>query len=178
MHALTESTARKSVLADVLDIQLAQTLIRLGARMQLLEAETMLSRDRLVKLYQEVKGAPPPKGMLPCSPDWFMNAQPNIHSSLFFAIYRKVRPHVDEDAHRATLHALIKSYGLYLETIQCQGDEAVLSFTRAWTLPRFFERGVLHLNDCAKCHGRFVALARDVSTDFVCAFCRERMGKD
>jgi flagellar transcriptional activator FlhC len=177
MHPLTESVARKSVLADVLDIRLAETLIRLGARMQLLEAETMLSRDRLVKLYKEVKGVPPPKGMLPCSADWFMNAQPNIHSSLFHAIYRKVRPHVDAGGHRATLHALIKSYGLYLETVDTQGEEAVLSFTRAWTLPRLFDAGVLHLNDCTRCRGRYIAHARDSSANFVCAFCRERIGK-
>lgn len=61
--------AARSVIADVLEIRLALTLIRLGARMQLLEAETALSRDRLVKLYKEVKGVLPPKGILPCSAD-------------------------------------------------------------------------------------------------------------
>ena len=76
----------KSVLQEAQDIQKAVELIRLGARMQMLEAETALSRERLLKLYKEVKGVSPPKGMLPFSADWFMSWQPNIHSSLFMAL--------------------------------------------------------------------------------------------
>ena len=57
----------KSVLQEAQDIQKAVELIRLGARMQMLEAETALSRERLLKLYKEVKGVSPPKGMLPFS---------------------------------------------------------------------------------------------------------------
>ncbi len=47
-------------------------LITLGARLQMLESETQLSRGRLIKLYKELRGSPPPKGMLPFSTDWFM----------------------------------------------------------------------------------------------------------
>ena len=47
-------------------------LISLGARLQMLESETQLSRGRLIKLYKELRGSPPPKGMLPFSTDWFM----------------------------------------------------------------------------------------------------------
>ena len=83
----------KSVLQEAQDIQKAVELIRLGARMQMLEAETALSRERLLKLYKEVKGVSPPKGMLPFSTDWFMSWQPNIHASLFMALYRFVRTH-------------------------------------------------------------------------------------
>jgi flagellar transcriptional activator FlhC len=166
--------ARKSVIAEVLEIRLAETLIRLGARMQVLEAETMLSRDRLAKLYKEVKGVMPPKGMLPCSADWFMNAQPNMHASLYHAIYRRVRAFASE---RRTLDALIKSYRLYLETVETHGEEPVLSFTRAWTLPQLFDAGVLHLNACTQCGGRFVTHARDASAEYVCAFCCGRFGK-
>lgn len=43
-----------------------------GARLQMLESETQLSRGRLIKLYKELRGSPPPKGMLPFSTDWFM----------------------------------------------------------------------------------------------------------
>ena len=42
----------KSILDESKDIQLAIELIQLGARLQLLESETSLSRDRLVKLYK------------------------------------------------------------------------------------------------------------------------------
>jgi len=64
--------ASKSVVIEVKEITLAIELIELGARLQLLEAETSLSRDRLIKLYKELKGVSPPKGMLPFSTDWFM----------------------------------------------------------------------------------------------------------
>lgn len=51
----------KSVLLEAQDIQKAVELIRLGARMQMLEVETTLSRERLLKLYKEVKGVSPPR---------------------------------------------------------------------------------------------------------------------
>ena len=75
----------KSVISEARDIGLAIELIELGARLQLLEAETNLSRERLLKLYKEVRGVSPPKGMLPFSTDWFMTWQPNMHASLFMA---------------------------------------------------------------------------------------------
>ena len=42
----------KSVIIEAKDIGLAIELIELGARLQLLEAETNLSRERLLKLYK------------------------------------------------------------------------------------------------------------------------------
>ena len=64
--------ATKSVITEAREILLAIDLIKLGARLQFLEAETSLSRDRLIKLYKEIKGVSPPKGLLPFSTDWFM----------------------------------------------------------------------------------------------------------
>jgi flagellar transcriptional activator FlhC len=160
--------AGKSVIAEVREIVLAEELIRLGARLQLLEAETLLSRDRLIKLYKEIKGVSPPRGMLPSSPDWFLTWRPNIHSSLFHSIYRRVRPHMGDDD-RTELHALVKSYRLYLETVQTHGEEPVLSLTRAWTLPRFFDEGVLRLATCTRCRGRFIGNACDA---IVCGLCQ------
>ena len=78
----------KSVISEARDIRLAVELIQLGARLQMLEAETNLSRERLLKLYKEVRGVSPPKGMLPFSTDWFMTWQPNVHASLFMAYFR------------------------------------------------------------------------------------------
>jgi len=72
--------ANKSLVSEAREIGLAIELIKLGARLQLLELETSLSRERLLKLYKELKGMSPPKGMLPFSTDWFITWQPNIHS--------------------------------------------------------------------------------------------------
>ena len=60
--------------------QRAVTLINLGARLQVLESETDLSYERLLRLYKEVAGKSPSKGQLPFSTDWFMTWQPNIHA--------------------------------------------------------------------------------------------------
>lgn len=76
----------KSVIAEADDVRRAVEMVQLGARMQMLEVETRLSREKLLKIYKEVRGVSPPKGMLPFSTDWFMAWQPNVHSSLFMAI--------------------------------------------------------------------------------------------
>ncbi|SUH33545.1 flagellar transcriptional activator [Salmonella enterica subsp. enterica] len=54
--------SEKSIVQEARDIQLAMELINLGARLQMLESETQLSRGRLIRLYKELRGSPPPKG--------------------------------------------------------------------------------------------------------------------
>ncbi|SAK41001.1 transcriptional activator FlhC [Caballeronia hypogeia] len=171
--------ATKSVVAEVREITLAIELIELGARLQLLEAETSLSRDRLIKLYKELKGASPPKGMLPFSTDWFMTWQPNIHSSLFHGIYRFIERHGGGAGAQSTIQAIVRSYRLYLEHAALYGDEPVLSLTRAWTLVRYFESGMLQTNTCTRCGGGFVAHAYDLRAGYVCGLCQppSRAGK-
>ena len=171
----------KSVSREADDILLATDMIRLGARLQVLQAETSLSYDRLARLYREVKGASPPKGMLPFSVDWFMTWLPNIHSSLFYNIYRYMGVFIPAKKSQA----LVEAYRLYLEqsSVGLQpgegSDEPVLSFTRAWMLVRFFESGLVQLSGCQQCQGLFVAHAHDPECGFVCAICKPppRAGK-
>lgn len=80
----------KSLLEELEQVQLAIDLIELGARLQVLETETDLSRARLIRLFKEVRGMSPPKGMLPFSTDWFITWMPNVHSSLFYNIYQRL----------------------------------------------------------------------------------------
>lgn len=167
--------ATKSVIREAGEIHLAMELIRLGARLQFLEAETSLSRDRLIKLYKEIKGVSPPKGLLPFSTDWFMTWMSNIHSSMFYNIYRFMVTHGE----CTRIDALVKSYQLYLEQVEQQNSEAVLDFTRAWTLVRFFDSDMLQLSTCTRCTGMFVAHAHDPQASYVCVLCRppSRAGK-
>jgi flagellar transcriptional activator FlhC len=167
--------AHKSVVMEVREITLAIELIELGARLQLLESETSLSRDRLIKLYKELKGASPPKGMLPFSTDWFMTWQPNIHSSLFYNVYR----FMSVQGGCETIQSIVKSYRLYMEHVELQSDEPVLSLTRAWTLVRFFDSRMLQMTPCSRCRGHFVAHAHDPRHGFVCGLCQppSRAGK-
>ncbi|WP_235026271.1 FlhC family transcriptional regulator, partial [Caballeronia arationis] len=85
---MTTTTASKSLADEAAHVMRAVTLIKLGARMQVLESEiSKLSRERLIRLYREVKGASPPKGMLPFSEDWYLTWAPNIHTSMFANVY-------------------------------------------------------------------------------------------
>lgn len=172
---------KKSVAKEAEEILLATDMIELGARLQVLQAETSLSYDRLARLYREVRGCSPPKGMLPFSIDWFMTWLPNIHSSVFYSIYRYIESHTPVTKARS----LVEAYSLYTEEALSgrlgtePGEEPVLSFTRAWMLIRFFDSNQLQLSYCERCKGGFVAHAHDPHAGFVCAICRPppRAGK-
>lgn len=167
--------SQKSVLGEVRQVQLAIELIDLGARLQFLEAEVELSRERLIRLYKELKGVSPPKGLLPFSTDWYMTWLANIHSSMFYNIYRFML----DQANEGQLQALIKSYRLYVEQIEAHGGEVILDFTRAYTMVRFFDSDMLQLSTCSRCRGQFVAHAHDNKSGYVCVLCRppSRAGK-
>jgi flagellar transcriptional activator FlhC len=165
----------KSVIAEARQIHFAVEMIELGARLQLLQEETSLSRERLLKLYKEVTGRSPSKGMLPYSTDWFISWQPNIHSSLFMGIYQFLA----KNAALSGLELLIKSYRLYLEQISVSGEEPILSITRAWFLIRFLDANMLQLTACTACGGQFVVHTNELYEDYVCGVCRppSRAGK-
>ncbi|MGI4847672.1 MAG: flagellar transcriptional regulator FlhC [Janthinobacterium lividum] len=168
--------AKKSLVSEARDIRLAIELINLGARLQLLELETSLSRERLLKLYKELKGISPPKGMLPFSTDWFITWQPNIHSSLFINIHRYLVKH----ANVSGIEAVMKAYQLYLEQMPpVEGEEVVLSLTRAWTLVRFVDSKMLGTTCCSRCGGNFVTHSFDLQSGYLCGLCQmpSRAGK-
>lgn len=156
-----------SVIEEAREVFRAIELIELGARMPVLEKELTLSRNRLTRLYRELKNASPPKGMLPFSADWYFTWQPNIHASLFYNIYLFLTVEAKCDRR----DALTRAYRLYLEHCECIEAERVLSFTRAWTLLRFFEGGLLTLTHCTICSGRFVRHARDAHKRSACCIC-------
>jgi flagellar transcriptional activator FlhC len=165
----------KSVISEARDIRLAVELVELGARLQLLEAETRLSRERLLKLYKEVRGVSPPKGMLPFSTDWFMTWQPNVHASLYMAYYQFLRQHTQLSG----LELTIKAYRMYLDQTARCGLDTVLSLTRAWTMVRFFDANMLQMAPCSKCGGHFVTHAHEPIHGYVCGLCHipARAGK-
>jgi flagellar transcriptional activator FlhC len=165
----------RRIIDEARDIHRAAEMVRLGARMQMLEAETRLSREKLLKIYKEVRGVSPPKGMLPFSTDWFMTWQPNVHSSLFMGYYRYFECFEGVSG----LDAIIKAYHLYLDQIEAGKVEPVLSLTRAWTLVRFFSADLLQLSECRSCGGSFVAHAHDPRSGYVCGLCNmpSRAGK-
>jgi flagellar transcriptional activator FlhC len=159
---------KKSLVEQAHEVFCAIDLIELGARMQLLESELTLSRDRMLRLYHEIKGVSPPKGMLPCSADWYMTWLPNIHASLFYNTYAFLK----KEAGCSHLDALTKGYRLYLEHCRNTNVEAVLDLTRAWTLVRFFDADMLQVTQCCRCTGKFVAHKHELQANVVCGACR------
>ena len=168
--------AVKTVLGEAQQVKIATDLIVMGARLQVLQEETTLSRERLLKLYKEVKGESPSKGMLPYSTDWFISWQPNIHSSLFMGIYQFLLKHAGVEGGQA----LITAYRLYLDQVQgIEDGEVVLSITRAWFLVRFFNAGMMQLVSCRECAGQFVTHTNELHNHYVCGICHPpaRAGK-
>jgi flagellar transcriptional activator FlhC len=168
-------TRSKSVVSDAEQVQLAAELARLGARLQVLETETSLSRERLLRLYKEVRGESPPKGMLPFSTDWFLSWMPNIHASIFINTHVYLLTHTQARG----IHAIVRAYKLYLEHVKVNELETVLSLTRAWSLVRFFDAKLLTTASCKSCGGRYVAHAMGLNKQYECGLCNvpSRAGK-
>ena len=157
----------KSILTEAKQISRAVTLINLGARLQVLESETDLSYERLLRLYKEVAGKSPSKGQLPFSTDWFMTWQPNIHATLFLNIHE----YLNKVAELDEIDAVIKAYQLYQEQTQAQGLESLLSVTRAWRLVKFVDNGMLTMTKCSRCGGQFVTHPHEIAKHYVCGLC-------
>jgi flagellar transcriptional activator FlhC len=157
----------KSIVNESKQIRLAIEMIHLGARLQMIEAETTLSRERLLRLYKEIRGVSPPKGMLPYSTDWFMTWHSNTHSSLYMGIYQ----FIVRETGAAGVRAILDAYQLYLEHLEARGLERVLSLTRVWRLVKFFEARMLQTAPCTRCGGRFVVHTDDLYEKFVCGLC-------
>src|SRR6218665_811649 len=165
----------KSVLNESRQIERAVALIKLGARLQVLESETDLSYERLLRLYKEVAGRSPSKGQLPFSTDWFLTWQPNIHSSLFLNVHGYLSKTSELDG----IDIVIKAYKLYSEQISACGLEPQLSITRAWRLVKFVDNKMLQMTTCSCCSGHFVTEPYENARHFVCGLCRPpaRAGK-
>jgi flagellar transcriptional activator FlhC len=167
--------ATRSLIDDAREVRRATELVELGARLQVLETETHLSRERLLRLYKEIKGKSPPKGLLPFSVDWFVTWLPNIHASLFMSIYDNLIKSSELD----DVDAMIKAYRLYLEHCGSHDMESELSLTRAWRLVKFIDCGMLRRTPCTKCNVRFVMRSDELANRFVCGLCHvpSRAGK-
>lgn len=167
--------AARSLLAENRQIQRAIELIHLGARLQVLESETDLPYERLLRLYKEVAGRSPSKGQLPFSTDWFMTWQPNIHASLFLNIYEYLQKSTDIES----IDAIAKAWRLYRDEVNAHGVDPMLSVTRAWRLVRFVDSGMLCMTRCGTCKGQFVNHTYELDRDFVCGLCEPpaRAGK-
>jgi len=169
------TAATKSVRNDSRQVERAVALIQLGARLQVLESETTLSYERLLRLYKEVAGKSPSKGQLPFSTDWFLTWQPNIHASLFLNTYE----YLCKVSALDDIEALMKAYRLYQEQMRSCQLEPLLSITRAWRLVKFVDNQMLTMTQCSKCGGHFVTEPYENARHYECGLCNPpaRAGK-
>ena len=77
------------------------------------------------------------------------------------------------------LDALVRAFRMYQEQVRAHGDTPALDFTRAATLVKFVDGGMLQLTACSRCTGRFVSHAGENAARYVCVLCRppSRAGK-
>ncbi|GAB3667495.1 flagellar transcriptional regulator FlhC [Ramlibacter alkalitolerans] len=168
----------KSLLQENLQLTRAAQLIRLGARLAVLESETTLSHERLVRLYREITGQSPSKGQLPYSTDWYTSWQPNIHASL----YMNIHDSLDKSIALECLDLLANAWELYQAEARAMDAEPILTVTRAWRLVKFVESDMLCLTPCTRCGGRFITHSHEYGRGFppfVCGLCEPpaRAGK-
>lgn len=102
-RAQSSETRSGSMLHEMEQTRLAIEMIGLGARLQVLESEVALPRARLIRLYKELCGVSPPKGMLPFSTDWFAAWRPNAHASMLLNAYRFMAGNCGLERSRAML---------------------------------------------------------------------------
>ena len=176
--------ARPTLLAQAQAMEDAAQLVQLGARMQVLESLTPMPREKLLRLYKEIKGEAPPRGMLPFSTDWFLEWQPSMHSALYLAHrneLRRLRPGaaVQGASPAEAMWHLPTAYRAYLNSAKACGLEPVLTLTRAWMLERFLGSKMLKEVPCRRCSGVFLGHAHDIERGFVCGLCKvpPRAGK-
>ena len=164
------------LLKDFGNVRMALDLIELGARIQVLEYETGVSRGKLVGLYKEFHGKSPSKGLLPFSTEWFMTWLPNIHASLFYGIYSRL---LEQSKDTDKIAVLAKAYRLYKDQVAQGDEEPLMDITRAWTMLRFFESKMLDVNKCQQCEGQFIVHSHTPSEGYLCGLCMppSRAGK-
>jgi flagellar transcriptional activator FlhC len=168
----------KSLLQENIQLTRAVQLIQLGARMAVLESETGLAHERLVRLYREVTGKSPSRGQLPYSTDWYTSWQPNIHASLFMNLYQNINKACAVEPS----DLLIKAWQLYAEEVGAMDAEPILTITRAWRLVKFVDSNMLCLTPCTRCGGHFITHTHEYGPGFkpfVCGMCEQpaRAGK-
>ncbi len=157
-------------LVQQLDLMLkAKELIALGARMQVLEDLTPIPREKLLKLYKEIQGKAPPRGLLPFSVEWFLEWQPSLHTALYLS-RREMLLTLNPRASSKDLLAPI--YKNYLHCTNSLGMEPVLSLTRAWSVERFLNAKMLKKVACTCCNCVYVGLPHENSKYFVCGLCK------
>ncbi len=137
---------------DAEQVRRAAEVIRLGARDQWLDSGTEVSPARLLSLYQDVTGGPPPDSDAAPLARWFETWQPNVHASLFIGLWRYLSKFSDAEG----VEAVIRAFRMYLGYLQATSIDPVLTADRAWTVVRHLGE-LLGTSACSHCGIEFAA---------------------
>lgn len=154
--------------SEAREIARAAALVKLGAPLQVVESETRLPGEQLLRLYQDIHKQSPASEMAPIPMEWFMQWQRNTHASVFLNLHECLSQTSDLDE----VEALVRSYQIYREQLKVLDLPEVLSITHAWRLLKFVDAGMLALTPCTHCEGAFVVPTPALHEPFVCVPCR------
>ncbi len=146
----------------------AGELVKLGAPLQVLESETKLTRQRLSRLYKNIRKQSLPAELLAVPMDWFMNWQPNTHATAFLNVYE----YLIDTGDLNDQDVLAWSYRIYLEQLKVLDLPKVLSLAHAWRLVQYVDSGMLMLRPCNRCERPFVVHTANINEHFVCVQCQ------
>lgn len=172
-HA-SQPRLKSSIIEDIQKIEIARAMVKFGARLQIIVLETGLGRDRLSRLYREIRGSHAlSKGLLPFAEEWYTSWLNNIHSSCFYAYFEQVMENYPEQSRG---WHLVQAYTLYTQSElarhHAKADKSPpLNFTRAWVLTRLVAAGALQMRDCSTCSVPFIARADGYADDLICKVC-------
>jgi hypothetical protein len=121
-------------------------------------------RDAIL-LYRERFGRSPPRGMLPCSSEYFLYLRPRRAAATLFAVLHAHAERLSPSQSQGAV--LLAAWRVF----QVRRGDEVLDFNRAWMLTRFLASGDLVIRKCDACEAPFVARRNDPSLAAGCVRC-------
>lgn len=165
--AALAAAERDDPIAELERLEDCRRLLTLGARPCIAAHAAEVPIGRAVRLYRSLFGRRAPRGMLPCSSEWyFQTRRRRIEASCFAAIHLRLYP-LNARLSRARL--LIASWSAYARG----RDGPLISVDRAWLLLRLMDAGEILVVRCGSCAARQAVLRGEPLPVIRCALCGE-----
>lgn len=121
-------------------------------------------RDAIL-LYRDRFGRSAPRGMLPCSSEYFLSPRARrAAATLFAALHAQASLLAPSERQGAVMLAAWRLF-------QIRGGDDLMDFNRVWMLTRFMAGGELVMRTCDVCDAPFIARRYDPSIASGCVRC-------
>ena len=121
-------------------------------------------RDAIL-LYHDRFGRAPPRGMLPCSSEYFLSPQVRHAAATLFAVLHAQSSLLSPSERRGSV--MLAAWRVF----QIRRGDELLDFNRVWMLTRFVASGELVIRKCDTCEAPFLARRYDLLLASGCARC-------